>query len=90
MNAYFNRFTITMTKEQAKNASHQGTCDDDVKALSELPQIKRQFKKINPADIAKELQEYGAWDEVELSDHDQNIQRILWIAAGNIREEIKE
>ena len=87
MQAYFERFTITMTKEQAKNASHQGACDLDVKELSELPKIKRQMKKINPADIAAELKDYGAWDETELADYDANIQRILWIAAGNIREE---
>lgn len=86
MYAYFNRFTIQMTKAQAKNASHPGPCDQEVKELSELPQIKRQFKKINPVDIAKELQEYGAWDETELQDNDANIQRILWIAAGYIIE----
>jgi len=45
------------------------------------------MKKINPADIAAELKDYGAWDETELADYDANIQRILWIAAGNIREE---
>lgn len=84
MYAHFNRFLIQMTKEQVKNASHPGPCDDDVKELSELPKIKRQFKKINPADIAAELKEFGAWDETELQDHDQNIQRILWIAAGDI------
>lgn len=26
-------------------------------------------------------------DAEELSDHDQNLQRILWIAAGDIAEE---
>jgi hypothetical protein len=34
--------------------------------------------------IVKELSEYGAWDGDELSDHEQNWHRILWIAAWEI------
>lgn len=86
MYAQFNRFEIKMTKAQAASADHQGKCDDDVAALLELPAIKRQFKKIDPALIAAELREYGAWDEVELKDESQNRARILWIAAGDINE----
>jgi len=87
MIASFNRFEIKMTLSQAEGGSHSGRCDDDVKALSDCPKIRRQINKISPADIAAELKEYGAWDETELQDHDANIQRILWIAAGNISEE---
>ena len=82
--ASFNRFEIRLTKDQARSASHQGQCDDDVNALSEVPAIKRQLAKLDPADVAAELKEYGAWDQEELADHEQNLQRILWIAAGNI------
>lgn len=76
-----------MTLRQAEACSHSGQCDDDVKYLSCLPVIRRQIAKIPPEQIAAELKEYGAWDEQELQDHDQNIQRILWIAACNISEE---
>ena len=31
--------------------------------------------------------EYGAWDDEERTDHDQNLQRILWLAAGDITEQ---
>lgn len=87
MFATFNRFELQITRDQALTGSHQGSCDDDIKALLELPAIKRQFKKIDPAKIKEELKEYGAWNEEELKDVDQNQARILWIACGNIREE---
>lgn len=87
MNAHFNHFTLTLTKEQARAASHQGQCDESVRALSEVPQIARQLRLLRAEDVRLELEEYGAWNSEELADHAQNLQRILWIAAGNIREE---
>jgi hypothetical protein len=85
--ATFERFEIQMTKAQALSASHQGRCDEDVDALLQLPKIKRQLKKISDSDLSDELREYGAWDETELADRAANEHRIIWIAAGNIREE---
>jgi len=87
MIASFNSFEIEMTKAQAESCSHPGPCDSDVLALSNMPKIKRQIKKIDPSKIAAELKEYGTWDEEELKDTDQNVLRILWIAAGNIVDE---
>ena len=84
MFAQFNSFELQMTKAQAHYASHQGRCDDDVEALTQDPKIRRQLDKIPPEKIAAELEEYGAWDEKELSDHAKNRRRIVWIAAGNI------
>jgi dethiobiotin synthetase len=77
---------IEMTMAQAQSASHQGQCDDDVQALSNNRKIRRQLERIDPVALRKELAEYGAWDDQELADHEQNIQRILWIAAGDIVE----
>ena len=87
MRAYFNRFTITMTKTQALSACHQGQCDEDVRELSKEPRIARQLAKLDPASVREELREYGAWDETELSDHEQNLQRVLWLAAGDIESQ---
>lgn len=88
MQAYFERFTLTITKEQARTGSHQGRCDDDIQYLLTVPAIRRQLNKIPAQDIRKELSEYGAWDESELSNDDDNKARILWIACCNIREEL--
>lgn len=80
------RIEIEMTTEQAASVSHSGQCDDDVLALSQVPEIKKQVDAIDKDLLAKELDEYGAWDETELSDHEQNIQRIVWIAGCDIDE----
>ena len=89
--AYFTHgLVLNMTLAQALNASHQGQCDEDVSYLSGLPAIRRQLAKLNADDIRRELKEYGAWDEAELSDDAQNVQRLLWLAAGQIVDEAAE
>ena len=50
--------------------------------------IAEQLAKLDPKLLASELKERGAWDEAELADHDQNLQRILWIAACDIAEQV--
>lgn len=90
MYATFNRFELRITKAQALQGSHPGPCDLDIRDLLAVPAIKRQLDKINPLDIRAELKEYGAWGENELSSYEDNRARILWIACGNIREELHE
>jgi hypothetical protein len=85
--AFFNRFELTMTMEQAESASHAGRCDEDVESLASEPEISAQLEGLDAEAVKAELKEYGAWDETELADHEQNLRRILWIAAGNITEE---
>jgi hypothetical protein len=84
MYATFNRFELKLTKAQAAQGSHPGPCDADVAELLKVPAIRKQFEKIEPEKIAAELQEYGAWDETELQDTEANKARILWIACGDI------
>jgi len=86
MFAQFDRFSLEITKEQASTGSHPGPCEGDVYALSLVPAIRRQFDKILPEDIAATLRGYGAWNEEDLEDHAENIQRILWIACGDIMD----
>lgn len=83
--AYFNYFNITLPLEAVQACSHQGSCDADVKEWA---------RKINldipPDKIRAELKEYGAWDSEELQDDTANKERIIWLAAGNIMDEIRE
>ena len=90
MFAQFNRFEIQITLAQAAQCSHSGPCDDDVAALVATPAMRRQLAKIAGTDLATELREYGAWDDIELSNREDNNNRIVWIAAGNIVEEYRE
>lgn len=81
------RIELSMTLAQAQSASHQGQCDADVLALMQVPKIKRQLAKIDPELLSAELREYGAWDEEERSNHDDNLMRLVWCAACDIAEE---
>ncbi len=81
------RIEIEMSCDEARSASHQGRCDDDVLALSEMPAIAAQLAALDPADVRRELDGYGCWDDQELADHQQNLQRVLWLAAGDVAEE---
>ncbi len=80
------RIELQITKKQALAGSHPGPCDADIQALSQVPAIRRQLNKIDAQELRKELEGYGAWDEEELQDHAQNLQRILWLACGDIAE----
>jgi hypothetical protein len=78
---------LRLTLEQARSVSHQGQCDADVRELCKVRQIRSQLRKIDPAKLASELREYGAWDAEELSNHEVNLERLVWLAGCDIREE---
>ena len=76
---------IRMTREQWESGSHAGPCDEDIARLATFPSIARQIATWDPDILRDELREYGAWDE--LADHDSNIERMLWIACADLRED---
>jgi hypothetical protein len=79
-----------MTLEDAESASHQGPCDEDVSALRKVPYIAKQLDDLKPETVRAFLKEYGAWDADELADHETNLDRIVWLAGCDIREEQSE
>lgn len=85
MFAIFNRFEIELPEDCVRDCSHSGACDADVDHWATL--ISRP-DDITPEKLRAELKEYGAWDANELADDDANWHRIIWLAAGNIKEEI--
>lgn len=82
------RIELQITKKQAEIGSHSGSCDNDIAYLRTLPAIKRQLAKLDAETLKNELAEYGAWDDNDLANYDENLTRILWIACGDIQEEI--
>lgn len=84
--SYCGRINLNITLNNAKKAYHSGECDDSVMELSKKASIKKQTKTIDKAVLIDVLSEYGGWDENELADHDMNIQRLLWVACGDIVE----
>lgn len=81
------RIGLQLTEDQAASGYHTGACDDDISALSRDPAIAIQLAALDVALVASELGEYGAWDDDELADHDQNLQRVLWLACADIHDE---
>jgi hypothetical protein len=78
------RIELNITKKQAAIGMHQGACDNDIAVLRQIPAIRRQLAKVDPELLKSELREYGAWDDAELSDHEANLSRLLWIMCGDI------
>jgi hypothetical protein len=83
--AQFNRFEIQLPDECVADCSRPGVpADDDVKAWANKIGMTID---VAPDLIRAELAEYGAWDAEELADDVKNLHRIIWLAAGNIRED---
>lgn len=79
---------IRLTRRDAESMSHRGECLPDVLKAMEKPYIKKQLSSLNPASLAKELKEYGVWDEDELKDHNKNLIKWLWISACDVIDRI--
>lgn len=89
--AYFNYIgSIELPEDVVRHCHHSGSCDEDVIRCMELAEVKAELSEINPEQLRKELSEYGAWNDDQLMDHQENLKRILWIAAGNIQDEEHE
>lgn len=85
--AYFDRFTLELPAEAVADMSGQGRADEAVEHWA--GRIQRP-SEVTPAKLKAELKEFGAWDAAELADDSENWRRILWIAAGNIRDEASQ
>lgn len=64
-----------------------GDCTNAIQEFLQDKEIASILDSLDPDLIARELREYGAWDETELQNHQENKERILWIAIGNIWDE---
>ena len=92
MNNYFwwtsssGRVEFKLPRDVVASCFHSGQCNDDVIAAIERPDIAATMAEIDPIELIQELREYGAWTNEELSNHRENLERILWLAAGDIQE----
>ena len=84
--ACFNRFVIEMPEEAAMACSHTGDCSGGVTFWA--PRITRPAE-CTAAALQSELKEYGAWNEEQLADDAANWERIVWVAACDIREQVR-
>lgn len=63
-----------------------GPVDDAVDHWVRQPVIASQLAGLTLMDAARILYGYGAWEAAELADLDTNLGRILWLAAGDCRD----
>lgn len=83
------RIELHLTLRMADSVTHPGQCDADVLALSHVPEVRSQLNALLPECVRRELREYGTWSESELQDDEQNLQRLLWVAAGSIADRVR-
>lgn len=81
------RLELDIDLDDAQSCSHQGDCELDVMELMVSERIQVQTNRWSPEILAAHLKEYGAWDDQELSDHEANIKRQLWIACCDVEED---
>lgn len=81
------RIELNIPKRLISVGYHQGQCDDDITHMRRTePRIEKQLRAIDPELLKSELREHGCWDDDELANHEVNLDRILWIACGDLHE----
>lgn len=81
------RIELKIRRSDALVGSHQGHCDFEISELRKVPYIKKQLDEIDSRELVAELKGYGAWEDKELLDHRANLERVLWLACGEINDE---
>lgn len=64
-----------------------GPNDAMVASAVDDPRLRPILDKIDPDLIVKDLREYGAWSDDDLKDREQNLHRLVWLAAWNIHDD---
>lgn len=90
MEAPFNYITesLNITKAVANECSRSGNNEYSVNYYMNLPKYKKQLLKLDKEQVRNELNDLGAWEDDELKNHEDNLQRLFWLACGNIMDMI--
>lgn len=88
MEAPFNYITasLNITKVVATERSQSGNNEYSVYYYMNLPKYKRQLSKIDKTELVNELNDLGVWEDSELENHNDNLQRIFWLSCSNIMD----
>ena len=87
LTAQFNRLSLDITRDDAAFASLPGDQSERIDCLRTVHYIAHQLADLEPDQVREELAPYGAWSPADLSDHDANLSRLLWLACGTITQE---
>lgn len=75
---------VRMPRAMARDMSHAGDCMPEVQKWYD--RLREQLQDVPDDLLALCLKQYGAWSDGELTDHDMNLKRMLWIAACHTEE----
>lgn len=85
--AYFDYIgSIELPVEIIEMCPTSGSADNAIAEMRKLPEVIAEVAGIDPDKLRMELTKYGAWNAEELANHEDNIDRILWIACCDIQE----
>lgn len=77
---------LDFTRDQLEEICTSGSNDAAVEKWSRHPDFAEALSSLSREDAIRILYEWGAWDDRELSNHSENLKRILWIAAWDLSE----
>ena len=83
---YFDRFSLAMPVEAARDCSTPG--QDAQPAVEYWAERIPGLKRLDPSSVCAAREETGAWEAEELTSSTDNLERLLWVAACNWREEV--
>jgi hypothetical protein len=91
MFASFNRFELNLPLAIVVACSQPGQdASADVEYALRDANLLHQLDQLDMQDIREELAEYGAWDEEQLEDDEENLRRLVWLAACQLRDELSQ
>ena len=88
MEAPFNYITesLNITKAVAFECSKSSNNEDSVNYYMNLPKYRRQLNKLDREQVRAELNDLGAWEDEELENHEDNLQRLFWLKCSDIMD----
>lgn len=64
-----------------------GRADEAIAGLRKIPRIAKMLETLKPCHVREALREISDWDPDELADESDNLDRLLWIAICDTRED---
>ena len=75
---------LPLTGKQIKSICTTGNNDGAVDAVCNDAMVKEWLNRYSEEKVKSALEEYGNWNEEELSDQKANINRLVWVLAWDI------
>lgn len=84
---YGNYVELEIPKFLVESIPMSGSADNAIEEIVNDEVLKPFLQDIDKDALVKELMDYGAWDEVELRDHKENLKRFIWVKGLDYLEE---